>query len=392
MPSKLLEILKAFVALDVKTIIGCLTWGNLALAVLAYNYYALNRPDYAIKRFGIAKTFQALAWGLLFLRGEINNIEYVGDILLLVSFYLDSEIIVNMNEESKGIWNRLQIIILVSFCLAFVVLGITSSEGHIRVAMVSIGILVLLFIPTLRILLNKHSDRFIKFIGFNYLLFIIMLLLRGIHSFTVEDMDLFTSNVFQTGTYITLILLMFFNGAGFLLLMYGNSYRLLKLSVNLDPLTQIHNRIYFMKKADEYYQRAMSEQKPLSFLFVDIDFFKKVNDRYGHLFGDEVLKALAKVISANIRPTDLCCRFGGEEFLILLHGTNNDQAVQIGNRLLEEVRNMVFNEISGFKCTASIGVYSDVPDSQRNIQHFIDNADKALYKAKESGRDCVMTL
>jgi diguanylate cyclase len=147
-----------------------------------------------------------------------------------------------------------------------------------------------------------------------------------------------------------------------------------------------------MNKADAYYQRALRGQESLSILFIDIDFFKKVNDIYGHLFGDEVLKNIAKVISESVRPVDLSCRFGGEEFLTLLHNTNNEQAVLVGNRIREKIQNLEFEENRKFKCTVSVGVYSGQPDSDRNIQHFIDNADQALYRAKESGRNRVMSL
>ena len=147
-----------------------------------------------------------------------------------------------------------------------------------------------------------------------------------------------------------------------------------------------------MTKADLYYQRHERSQESLSLLFVDIDYFKKVNDTYGHLFGDEVLKILAKVIVDSIRPTDLCCRYGGEEFLILLHETNTEQATLVGNRIREAVEKLEFETKKDFKFTVSIGIFSGVANSHKNIQNFIDNADKGLYMAKESGRNCVISI
>ncbi|MGB4127251.1 MAG: GGDEF domain-containing protein, partial [Bacilli bacterium] len=91
---------------------------------------------------------------------------------------------------------------------------------------------------------------------------------------------------------------------------------------------------------------------------MDIDFFKKVNDTYGHLFGDEVLKVVAKTIAENIRPLDLCCRFGGEEFLIYLHDTSKEEAITIGNRIREVVQLLEFKQVKEYKCTISVGVYS----------------------------------
>lgn len=277
---------------------------------------------------------------------------------------------------------------IISFLLFEILLG----TPNIRIAIASLSIFCILAIPNILNITNTLSSRFQKFIGLISLVFLLLLLLRALNSLFDENASLFTSDYIQSGTFILLFLLMFVNGAGFLLIMYERSYELLRVSSNLDPLTQIHNRRFFMSKAEAYYQRALIEQKSLSFLFIDIDSFKKVNDNYGHLFGDEVLKTIAKVISENVRSLDLCCRFGGEEFLILAHGTKNEQAVIMGNRIREAIQSVVFEENPEFKCTVSVGIYSGLPDSKKKIQHFIDNADQALYKAKESGKNCVVSL
>lgn len=393
----ILNFLEALVALDVKTLMGVLIWGNFALAVLSFEYYVLHGRENEkslINRFGIARTIQFFAWVLLFFRGEISDIVsiYIGNILLFTGFYLDSIITLYLIKEFKRALHRLQIVLLASISIIFIILEIIFSKGNIRVAIASLSVFVLLCVPTIRSIFNKKSGRFLKFIGFSNLLFLILLLLRAMNSLIVENTSLYTNNLIQSGTFITLILLMFFNGAGFLLLMYEQSYELLKILSNLDPLTQISNRRHFMKKAEDYYQRNIGEQKQISLLFVDIDYFKKVNDNYGHLFGDEVLKVIAKVVSENTRPTDLCCRFGGEEFLILLNETNKEQAIAIGERMRETVQKLKFEDESGFRCTISVGIFSDVPNSQRKLQNFIDKADQALYKAKESGRNCVVIL
>ena len=383
--------------LDIKTMIGILFWGNLALAFLILRYYLYHEAGNEktlIKWFGIAKILQAIAWFLLFMRGYISDIfsVYFGNILLFVGFYLDSLVILKINTKTKRLWFQLQIVWLALSVIAFVFFEIWLGTGNIRIAIASLSVFCIFVTPNLLNITNKLSSRFQKFIGFTSLLFLLLLLMRALSSLFNEDVSLFTNNVLQSGTFILLFLLMFVNGMGFLLIMYERSYELVKMSSNLDPLTKIYNRRYFMNKAEAYYHRALGEQKSLSFLFIDIDFFKKVNDTYGHLFGDEVLKMVAKAISENIRPLDLCCRFGGEEFLILAHETNNDQAVIISNRIREVIQKMVFLENPEFKCTVSVGVYSGLPDSTQNIQHFIDNADQALYKAKESGRNRVVSF
>lgn len=392
-----LQLVKELFILDIKTLMGILVWGNLSLAILAFGYYRFHESDQEqnlINNFGVSKILQALGWFLLFLRGDINDFLsiYLGNLILYLSFYLESIIMLNLMRVQERKWYKLQSIVLV--ILVFIFLGYSTLLGsvNIRMAIASFGVFSIFLIPTIFYIANKRSSRFKKYLGSYVLIFLLLLLMRAIESILSKDINLFTRNIFQSGTFITLISLMFVNGAGFLLLMYEHSDEILKVIADLDPLTQISNRRHFMTKADLYYQRHERSQESLSLLFVDIDYFKKVNDTYGHLFGDEVLKILAKVIVDSIRPTDLCCRYGGEEFLILLHETNTEQATLVGTRIREAVEKLEIETKKEFKFTVSIGIFSGVANSHKSIQNFIDNADKGLYMAKESGRNCVISI
>lgn len=392
-----LELFQELFILDIKTLMGILVWGNLSLAILSFGYYRFHESDQEqnlINNFGVSKILQALGWFLLFLRGDINDFLsiYLGNLILYISFYLESIIMLNLMRVQERKWYKLQSILLV--ILVFIFLGYSTLLGsvNIRMAIASFGVFSIFLIPTIFYIANKRSSRFKKYLGSYVLIFLLLLLMRAIESILSKDINLFTRNIFQSGTFITLISLMFVNGAGFLLLMYEHSDEILKVIADLDPLTQISNRRHFMTKADLYYQRHERSQESLSLLFVDIDYFKKVNDTYGHLFGDEVLKILAKVIVDSIRPTDLCCRYGGEEFLILLHETNIEQATLVGTRIREAVEKLEIETKKEFKFTVSIGIFSGVANSHKSIQNFIDNADKGLYMAKESGRNCVISI
>jgi len=121
---------------------------------------------------------------------------------------------------------------------------------------------------------------------------------------------------------------------------------------------------------------------------MDIDDFKKVNDTYGHVTGDEVLKRVGKIISSTIRDTDLAGRYGGEEFLILMPATEIDAAKKAIERVLENIRNYNWKELGIEKVTMSAGVAQAVPG--KSVTELIEMADKALYQAKRSGKDrCV---
>jgi diguanylate cyclase (GGDEF)-like protein len=159
----------------------------------------------------------------------------------------------------------------------------------------------------------------------------------------------------------------------------------------IDGLTQTYQKRHLMTLLSEELQRLKSQGKKCSLLMVDIDHFKEFNDNFGHLVGDILLKELSLSIQENLRPLDLVGRFGGEEFLIALPETTQNEAMQIGERIRHNIqfRNFVIHD-KLFKLTLSIGI-SNYPDQSQDLPQLIEMADEALYKAKHSGRNQVVT-
>ncbi|WP_419770737.1 MAG: diguanylate cyclase [Candidatus Marinarcus sp.] len=158
-----------------------------------------------------------------------------------------------------------------------------------------------------------------------------------------------------------------------------------KLSVT-DKLTGLYNRRQLDTVMVTEIERANRYKKSLSLLIIDIDFFKKVNDVYGHQVGDETLIALAKILSDNVRLSDIVGRFGGEEFLIILPETNISEAQLLAEKLRLAVEKYEFHRIG--HATISIGVAQyELTTSEETL---IYQADSALYKAKANGRNCVV--
>jgi len=158
----------------------------------------------------------------------------------------------------------------------------------------------------------------------------------------------------------------------------------------MDGLIQIPNRRAFDKQIVQEWNRALREKVNLSFLMIDIDLFKNYNDTYGHLQGDELLKAAGAIFKKNLkRSADFVARFGGEEFGVLLYGTNSYQANVIAERIRKCVEEEVILTTTNVqtKFTVSIGVCSMIPSSNLEYGHIIEAADKALYKAKQNGRN-----
>lgn len=170
-------------------------------------------------------------------------------------------------------------------------------------------------------------------------------------------------------------------------------YRLLSLT---DPLTELYNRRHFFHLAEQEVLRACRYHRPLSVIMLDVDFFKAVNDTYGHACGDKVLQSVARTARQSLRSVDVPARYGGEEFVFLLPETDADGGLAIAERLRRQVElTPIEAEEGSIAITGSFGVSAfeemnelkETPD--REIEILIDQADQALYAAKSAGRNRV---
>lgn len=163
----------------------------------------------------------------------------------------------------------------------------------------------------------------------------------------------------------------------------------LKKLATIDYLTNIPNRRYFFDLGEKIFALAKRDKKNLSLLLLDIDFFKKINDTYGHDTGDKVLKIVANTIKNNIRNSDILTRFGGEEFIVLLNETDINGAKNISLKIKDLIETFNYDNINKeIKTTVSIGI-SSIKDEDININDIIKRADIAMYKSKEKGRNTI---
>lgn len=159
----------------------------------------------------------------------------------------------------------------------------------------------------------------------------------------------------------------------------------------LDGLTGIYNHRHFQESLSNEWRRAQRNKKPVSLIMIDIDFFKNFNDSYGHPIGDECLKAVARALKQSVnRPGDLVARYGGEEFVAILPEASLEGAALIAERMRAAVEELKFphrDSRIAEHVTVSLGVASFVPARESSSDMLITAADKALYAAKEAGRN-----
>ena len=157
-----------------------------------------------------------------------------------------------------------------------------------------------------------------------------------------------------------------------------------------DGLTELYNHRYFQEQLQQLVLHAKRYEVPLSFIIIDIDFFKKFNDTYGHQSGDAVLRQVAMELKKNVRSSDIVCRYGGEEMSIILPNTKYEEAVGIANKLCTIIASKKYKLSSNRESnvTISLGVASFGEDGTEPAK-IIEAADKRLYNAKENGRNRV---
>jgi len=159
--------------------------------------------------------------------------------------------------------------------------------------------------------------------------------------------------------------------------------------VDTDPMTGLYNRRYFDRKSEELIAAMASNQQELTLLIADLDHFKNINDTYGHDVGDKVIIAFANILTSEQGLADIACRYGGEEFVLLLN-CNLLDAKQVAERIRQKAQEtyITIDEVQTVQFTVSIGVHS-VAHASTTVKETLTIADKALYKAKSNGRNCV---
>ena len=180
---------------------------------------------------------------------------------------------------------------------------------------------------------------------------------------------------------------------GFYVKIEGEHIKKLENMVNFDGLTNVYNHRYFQDKLKEKIEIGRKENKPVSMIFIDIDYFKHYNDLYGHQKGDNILRELAEIVTKSVREKDVVARYGGEEFAVILEDTTERETLEIAERIRANVEETYFdgeeNQPKG-KITASIGI-SVFPDKAKDELELIKSADDALYRAKFFNKNRVET-
>lgn len=286
---------------------------------------------------------------------------------------------------------------IIAFSLINVIYGLIDFNGGLELLSLSLTYALLVFLG-ISISICKKGNTLIKIFLFAHTFYFIFSVYSLFYYIGIVDVNYISSH----GTSIGLIFEALF-------LSYLVSYNLkimkaekeqekikqieLKLLASTDPLTQLYNRRYFKEISETILNLARREKSESSIIMLDIDRFKDVNDTYGHQFGDEVLITLSRTLMNHQRKSDIVCRYGGEEFVILLPNTSLEDARFLAENLRKLVASIHLkpNEDTDFQFTISLGVSQVDRENEKSIENGIKRADEALYTTKSDGRNKVCT-
>lgn len=391
----ILEELGKLLLLDSSTLIGIMAWGNLALAVVVFLFRSFSSySDYTreIRTMIVIRVVVAFGYAFIFYRNILPDFVSVnlGNTLILTGFYIEQLITMRVTRINTRRFNKLYLATYIAALFLFNVQEFFLHSSSMRVVTASLAIFVLYFLPSMRLVVSKNSSRLKRGIGVFYWVLLSPLIPRMILPLIDTSISVSTNNVVQTLFYLSIIILMVISTLTFFLFLKENSDQQLMLMATRDTLTGLLNRSSFLYQATSAFDQHKLMRREISLLFIDIDHFKNVNDVYGHDTGDVVLREFAAAILNSTRSSDICCRYGGEEFVVMLTGATCEHARMVSERMLANIRRLTFPTKPTLHITASIGAYTLTPENGSLVNDMITEADSAMYEAKQSGRNRII--
>ena len=356
------------------------------LSVLAalYSLRSTKLPVKSVKIFQLYFLLGLLGWSFLFVKAFTGSLfqSTPNFIFYIIASFILFVAVVECARNWKLTW-------LIAFAhFAIILLLIISSDAQLKIQILSAYILCIY--PFISIVSFKRAMKLGNIgnhiIGVAGLSVIVGVPFQIYASQTLDNINLSLGIILATSaTGFVLV------GIGFLVSILINKHKQLTALALNDPLTGLLNRRGLEFTMQTILAKAERDKACISAIAIDIDYFKKINDTYGHDGGDEVLKSISETLAESPRASDVCCRSGGEEFVLLLPETKMTDAVNIAERIRKIVEKTELQlEDNTINITASFGVSNHC--GVINLDSLLKDADKALYKAKNEGRNRVCML
>lgn len=376
--------------LDMKTIFITLVMGHLFAVVIISSYWKYHKKDTILNSFLMAKSTHAAGWLLLALRGGIPDVFTISIANSLLFLGNSFEVVAIL--KLKGFYNkyikRYYIFLTMGIITVFHITIILGNIERMRIAVASVATVIMIILPAYHLVTEKKGTLLSKLMGYTYVFVIIAFIGRAVIALMGnQHMGLFTPGINQSFCLLAIYFVMFLGNTGFVLMLKEKADEELLRLASYDDLTKALNRRTFIVNAEDAIDLYTKKHEPISYLIFDIDFFKEINDRFGHEVGDRVLQHLSIEILSTIGNEHLFGRYGGDEFAILLLGMNHHEAIEVAEKIRKATLELSGQDIPSY--TVSIGLTTVIPSEFTKLRQLYIESDKALYAAKENGRNCV---
>lgn len=379
--------------LSVNNILVSLSFG-MCLILYGRKYPQLE----GIKIAGIAFLMSSGGFLLLGFRNFIPDFFsiIIPNLMLVISMALIHACLLLLYEFTlnKMLWLHSGLFLVVLILFFIFTYGHYNTNARIVIISFTISMQCAFILSTLLVAhrINDHKANFV--IAMAFLFFSGFFFFRGVLTLSEKPLlDFMDAGMLHAWSVIVYEFIVIITSFGLVWIVSHKIHSVLKEQANHDPLTRVLNRRALEEILNIEHSRSIRNQSPLSVIMLDIDYFKRLNDRYGHNIGDQVLVFVADILIKNTRGYDSIARFGGEEFIILLPDTPIDQARLIAEKLKDKVANYEYRIKDNRKLTltASFGVTSCHLSKEPWLK-VLDRCDRALYLAKESGRNKVIAF
>lgn len=383
-----------FFVSDIRTVLVLLFWANLTVLCLLVSYvFHLKdeRNRKVLRQFTLARIAQTVAWCLFIVISPKPGMKamLLGLAALFGGLYIETRTLFFLSVTPRRFVRRFVDSLAAAGVLGLLFSYVFLAKNDGRILLIGLLAFLVILLPGPISLLRVRLSPLQTAIGLGYGV-LILVMIMGAAQLVFPGLPRFISPwLLSDLVKILFVEVTMIGGMGILLLTKQDADRRIVELAFRDPLTGLHNRRYFMEEARNTFRDALREKREMGMVFLDIDHFKEINDTFGHHFGDTVLRDFASVLRLNLRPLDRSCRYGGEEFLLLLPGAGREASAATVGRILELVRQSRFSAHPTFSYTVSAGIHVGVPgrDSVDELLRVIDCADTALYTAKGAGRD-----
>lgn len=360
--------------------------GFLFTLIMVGSYGFTHKRDSTLNRFFLAKCLQIMAVSLMVFRGDIPDVLsiWLANIALYAGTSLEVAALVNLQGYLRPKMRLIYIYVTIIGIMGFSILFIFDSTEPVRIAYYSF--LTAILLSPVCLVGFRSSSLLMKVVGLLYGVGVIFSIVRGFSSFfiPIQSFTLYNPGVLQLVVLLSFYVLSNLMNLAFLLLMKEKVDRELVVLANHDDLTGALNRRSFTQQAELILRQSAKKQAVISYLLLDVDHFKTINDTYGHVAGDQVLRDLSQTIRGLLDEGDLYGRYGGDEFGILLTGKNEDESDRFASTLCSLLNHGLPGSVPFH---ISMGILTVTPTSTMKAEALYAACDPALYEAKTNGRN-----